>query len=282
MYVPVESGSKRLPEAPLFPFHCVLQGVYECPRRPACGVYGRMIDERAELDRRDAMQSSHASLRIWTSVPRGPKLTTRLATSGSTSDCHHLCLTTQFHTAKFFSPGAFSSKKNARPFAATDAERRRWLARGHTPAHPEDVTAFTQCPGRPVPATPSPLDVPINSGPVSACFLEYVGDKWGRGAESRWLEASHQIDSTHKLHNAWLFIGSSWLWPCTWFNRIAVSLVRAICVHIDVYPDTTRLLPRCGLARPWAAVLWLWPQSTLVDTNAENCSYPLGTYWYCN
>lgn len=89
----------------------------------------------------------------------------------------------------------------------------------------------------------------------------------GMAQESRWLDASHHIDSTHKLHHAWLFIGSSWLWSCTWINRIAVSLVEAVGVHIDVCPDATRLLPRCCHTLDWpgpgAAVLWLWPQSTL-------------------
>lgn len=93
----------------------------------------------------------------------------------------------------------------------------------------------------------------------------------------------HQIGSPHQLHHAWPLIGSSWLWPWTWFNHNAVSVVKAGCVHIDVYPDTTRLLRRCchteWTGPTWGRQICGYGQSTLVATNAENCSYPLGTYW---
>lgn len=86
------------------------------------------------------MQSSNASIRIWTSVPRGPNLTSRLAPSGSSSNCHYLLLVTQFHTGGFILPEDFKPRKRkeeeqARPFAAAHAERRRWLASPRTSTH---------------------------------------------------------------------------------------------------------------------------------------------------
>jgi hypothetical protein len=95
-----------------------------------------------------------------------------------------------------------------------------------------------------------------------AAFLSMLADDMGRGVAC-WLDDSYKFDSTHKLQHAWVRV-LLLVVSCVDHNRFAVSLVKAVCVHIDVYPDTTRLLRRC-CRTDWTGPTWgrqisaLWP-----------------------
>lgn len=96
----------------------------------------------------------------------------------------------------------------------------------------------------------------------------------GRGVRC-WLDACYKIDSIHKLHHAWLRVFLLVV-LCLDHNRIAVSLVKAVCAHIDVYPDITRLLSRCcrtdWTGPTWGRQICTYGQSTLVNTKCKDCS----------
>lgn len=131
---------------------------------------GQVGRHQFELDRRDAMQSSHASLRIWTSAPRGPKLTSRLAPFGSSLDCRY-CISAwpPISILDTLLSGSFQGKCSGVCFNSCEATQ-IVSARTYT-THSEDPSPFGHhsCPG--FQGSTSPLDLSESSGLESACRL---------------------------------------------------------------------------------------------------------------